>query len=270
MRINSAVTEASERFFGCLVEDADEGWCNFRGSEELYLGLRLGETIHDPPVQLAVAFLQTLVHLLKNQVVRDLLPILLCLLHHHLDTGVLLLVILHQRLGRDTHQAESVGDDLGLGCSAGAWRSQKEHLWWASGGTVAEPDSEHAGQVISDILLLLVVAVVEVDKLTEGSVHFSLVDVPLAVQGLGDLLKFLSVELLVNLSAILTDTSKTHSFVDAQVDELVGHDAQLLQRKGLDPGSWEPFDNPADASLLGLRNFSVDNIDNDIIVDVLE
>lgn len=163
-----------------------------------------------------------------------------------------------------------MGDNLGLGSSSGAGGSQQQHLWWASGCTVAEPDSEHAGQVIGNVLLLLVVAIVEVDELVESGVDLSLVDVPLTVERLGDLLQLLTIELLVHFSTILTDTSKTHTFGDAQVDEFVGHDAQLLEGKSLDASSWEAFNNPADTCLFGFLNFSVDDFDNDFIVDVLE
>lgn len=163
-----------------------------------------------------------------------------------------------------------MGDNLSLGGSSGAGRSQKQHLWRASGCSVTEPDSEHAGQVIGNVLLLLVVAVVEVDELAESGVDLSLVDIPLAVEGFGDLLQFLAVELLVDFSAILTDASKTHTFGNAQVDEFVGDDTQLLEGKSLDFSSWEAFNNPADTCLLGLLNFSVNDLDNDFIIDILE
>lgn len=95
-----------------------------------------------------------------------------------------------------------MSDNLRLGSTTGAWGSEKDDLWWSTGGTVSKTNTEHTGQIVGDILLLLFIAVIEVNEFVESFVHFVLVNIPFTIERQGNIFKFFTVKRLVDFSTV--------------------------------------------------------------------
>lgn len=117
---------------------------------------------------------------------------------------------------------------------------------------------------------MFVVTVVVINELLICSVDLTLVNIPLTVEGLGNLLELLPIQLLIYFSAVLSNTSKTDSLVDTQVNEFVRHYSQFLEGKSLNTGSWESLHDPAHTGLFRLLNFFVYDVNYYLIVNILE
>lgn len=93
-------------------------------------------------------------------------------------------------------------DDFTLGSTSRACRSNDNDLWWLAGSSIAESYTEESSQVVGNVLLLLHVAVVEVNELVESFVDLVLVNFPILMHALSGALKLLAVEVLVNFLTI--------------------------------------------------------------------
>jgi len=91
--------------------------------------------------------------------------------------------------------------------TSGAGRSNEHDLWGSTGSSIAESNTQHSGQVVGHILLYLIIAVVFIYELVEGSVYFELVDFPFSVQSLSSVLELLSADVLVDLVNVVADAA---------------------------------------------------------------
>jgi hypothetical protein len=156
-----------------------------------------GEASDHPPVDLAVGLLQSLDDSTGEHVIRDFVG--LCDAHAHRLISLELLV--DQLCRVDADEAELLGDALGLRGATGAGWPDQHYLWGLAGGAVTESDAQNPGEVVGCLLNVRATFIL-VDKLVEISLHFPLVDVPLAV----NLSCRFTVFLLGELSVKITDT----------------------------------------------------------------
>ena len=92
------------------------------------------------------------------------------------------------------------------------------------------PDSQHAGKIISDLVLSLVLAVHVINKLVEclnDSAHVNLV---LCVHAFSQFVRHVTIDILTSRDQILFDASQRVMLLDIQVNNLVRYDTHSLQR----------------------------------------
>ena len=159
-----------------------------------------GEASNHPPVDLAIGLLHSLDDRTREHVIGD--TISLCDAHAHRLISLELLV--HQFCRVDADKAELLGDALGLRGATGAGWSDQHYLWGLAGGAVTESDAQNPGEVV-DCCLNVRATFILVDKLVEISLHFPLVDVPLAVNLSCRFIVLLLGELSVNFEDTVFD-----------------------------------------------------------------
>lgn len=80
----------------------------------------------------------------------------------------------------------------------------------------------------------------------------------------------MSADFLVDLVDVATDTSNGGVLVNSQVNKFVRDDVHLLERKSLNAGSGETFEDPALVVFLSFLDFLLHGLNNDVIFNVLE
>ena len=128
-------------------------------------------------------------------------------------------------------------------------------------------DTQHAGQVISDLILSLVRAVHMVDKLIErlyNSCHINLV---LRVHALSQLVRHVTIHILTRCNQILFDAGQGVVLLDLQVNNLVWNDSDSLQRQGLNTRPWEALNDPALALVFVIFDLFLDELDHNLIIN---
>jgi len=153
------------------------------------------EAGNHPPVNFAISLLHPFNDSASEHVIRDSLS----LIDTHAHGMISLELLVHQFRRVDTDEAELHSDALGLGSTAGARGSYEHYFWWLARGTVTESNAQNSCEVIHRLLLFLVFAIVEVNKLVEIGLHLPLVNVPLAVHLTRRIVDFLLSQLSVNL-----------------------------------------------------------------------
>ena len=130
--------------------------------------------------------------------------------------------------------------------------------------------TEHAAQVVDNILSSFIRAVDLIDELVEGVLNSIHVDFILLVHSLGDFVGHVAVDVLAGGDEVLLDTGEGVVLSDGQVDELVGDDAHALEGKGLDTGPGETLNDPALSLLLEALDLLLNKVDHDLVVDYLK
>lgn len=128
-------------------------------------------------------------------------------------------------------------------------------------------NTQHAGQVVSHLVLGLLRAIDRVDELVEGVFDSSHIDLVLLVHPLGDLISHVTVDILILRHQVLLDLGKRGMLPDVQVDELVWNDAHLLQGESLDARPGESLNDPALRLLLVAGDLGLHKFDHDLVVD---
>ena len=106
------------------------------------VGLR--EAIEYPSINDAVRLLEASVNESEDNFVRNTFSLVESLLHTDFDGRVCLLFVMDQLFRADSHKSESLSDDLGLSCTSRAGRSNKHDLWWSTGSSIAESNTQHS------------------------------------------------------------------------------------------------------------------------------
>ena len=256
-----------DRLVHRLLEHAHQVGVDAHGLEEVHLGFGLGETVQDPTVDTTITLADSLINQAKDDLIWNWLASLRGLLQLHFDGRVLFCLSSEDLLSTHVDKSESVSDHLGLGGAARTWGSDEHDLGRATRGVVAVANSEHTGQVVSNLVLWLLRAVNGVDELVEGILDSCHVDLVLLVHPLGDLISVITVDILVLRHQVLLDLGQGGMLPNLQVDELVGNDAHLLERKGLDTRPRESLNDPALSLLLETGDLSFHKFDHDLVVD---
>lgn len=91
-------------------------------------------------------------------------------------------------------------------------------------------DSEHAGKIISDLVLRLVLAVHGVDKLVKGLLDRIHIDLVLDVHALSQLICHIPIDILARRDQVLLDPRQRVMLLHIQVNNLVRNDTHSLER----------------------------------------
>ena len=139
------------------------------------------------------------------------------------------------------YQTEALRDDLGLCGPAGAWGSQKDNSGWSPRSIVLVPDSKHTCKVICDLILVLVVGLILINKSIECTAHTSNMELIFLMGLFGDLVKLRAVEGRVGGHKVVLYASLDLLLGHTHQDHFVWNDTQGLEGEGLDLGAGETF-----------------------------
>ena len=91
------------------------------------------------------------------------------------------------------------------------------------------PDTQHAGQVIGDLILSLVCTVHMVDEPVERLYYRTHIDIILRVHAFGQFVCHVAIDILTSCDQILFYASQRVMLLDLQVNNLVWYDGHSLQ-----------------------------------------
>lgn len=154
--IHSDVGFVADASLLIAVEYDDEAWLDLQRLQEVDLGSRVREALHDPTIDLAITLFDPRLNQRVQNIVRDELTRVQTLGDDLSDLWAPLDLILQQCAGRDVNQAEALGDGLGLGVPPGARRTNQDYSWRPPWRVLSEPEIQHPHQIRDHIVVRLV------------------------------------------------------------------------------------------------------------------